>query len=161
MRTFLKILVVMCALAAFAPQRHAQAGQNPACSSPTCNILHSGHARGRIPVACVPIPYVKEGYGPVTMYVLRKFNPADTGTSAELQQQLLDNPIFVDSKVTGPVDNFCRNPKYFTDATWVVICDGKHWGAIMGGALAYAIRNERAWHNLPVLVGLEVPIPKH
>lgn len=144
-----------CAFVALAAASPARAG-TVSCVGP-CAVLHAGHVRGRIPVACVSIPFVKEGYGEVAMFIMRDFDP--TGRTESVADQLTDPRLLVhrpDSKVTGPVDDFCRNPKFFAGARWVVLCDEHHLGWIRGSSLQYAIRYGRPPKNRRVSIGSHV-----
>ena len=153
LRTFFGSLLVLWSLSFTGVP--AQAGHR-GCGEDACDVLHRGHVRGRLPIACVSIPFIKEGYGKVAMFVLRDFNPH--GSKAEILRQLNDddNVVYRDSKVTGPIDDFCRGRQKFAGGNWVVICDEYRLGAITDYPLAYAIRNGRPPGNRRVRVGTHV-----
>ncbi len=144
------IFVMMVVLLASVP---AMAAGRACVNSDACNVLRSGHTRGRTPVACVSIPFVKAGYGQVAMFILREFNPRDTPQGI---QEQLSHALFKDSKITGPRDDFCRHPAKFAGAKWVVICDEKGIGWITGASLVQAVRTGKPPGGKRVLVGTHV-----
>lgn len=94
------------------------AGNKGACpTKDPCTVFRAGHVRGRLSIACVSIPFAKRGYGQIAMFVMRDFNP--NVSPSEIQEQL-KRALFKDSKVTGPLDDFCRNPNKFAEGNWVV-----------------------------------------
>lgn len=130
------------------------AGNKTACSAnDACTVLRAGHVRGRIPVACISIPFIKKGYGQVAMFVMRDFNP---NVSPEEIQEQLTHALFKDSKVTGAVDDFCRKPAKFAGGLWVVFCDDYGVGWITGKSLAYALRVGHPPGNRRVRIGTRV-----
>jgi len=146
LRKFFTLLIIY----AFMGVGLAQSASAHCDDKGACNVLRRGHVRGRLPIACISIPYVKHRYGQVAMFVLDHFDP---DASPEERQAILAGALFHDSKVTGPVDNFCRNRRYFEGAHWVVLCDEHHMGWITGESLRYAIRYGHPPQNTRVHIG--------
>lgn len=148
MRLFFMALIASALMALSVPAQAGSRvhGHGRCTSSDACKLLHSARPRGRIPVACVHIPFIKiraPVYGPVNLYVLRDFH--EPRSAEDLQQQLRPvekggSMVWEDSKVTGPADDFCRNAKFFARGTAIVLCDEHSSGWIVGNDLRYAIR---------------------
>ena len=137
MRLFSIALAMVASLVLSIPAHAGSRHPGVRCLGDACKTLHRGHPRGRIPIACVHIPFVKRSYGQVALFVLRDFHVP--GSPEDLQAQLA-RAVWKDSKVTGPVDDFCRNPKFFAPGTAIVLCDEHSFGWIAGDSLRYAIR---------------------
>jgi|GEM_PF-2739531 len=154
LRSIFRLSIVASALATLAAVHPVQAGERSHCAGEACKILHQGHVRGRIPVACVSIPFVMQEYGKVAMFAMRDFNPNDT---PEGKREQLANALFHDSKITGPVDDFCQKRSKFAGVFWVVYCDEKHgMGWATGEWLQYAIRHGHPPDDRRVHIGTHV-----
>ncbi len=146
----------VCTLAVLAVILPAQAGSKRECVGEACKVLHQGHVRGRLPLACISIPYIKEKYGHVAIFVLRAFDLDKANESDEGFQRQLDGALHYDSKVTGRVDDFCLNAGFFRGGNWVILCDEHHWGAIAGEPLQYALMHGQPPGNKRVRIGTHV-----
>jgi hypothetical protein len=85
------------------------------------------------------------------MFVLRDFDVEEALASDEGLQWQLEFAIRTDSKITGPLDDFCRGAWFFDGGYWVVFCDEDgHFGWITGYALQYAVRYKRPLGRVPI-----------
>lgn len=154
-----KIFYVLTACAALSYASSVHAGvvhKSAQCldNADACTVLHRGKVRGRspLPKRYVCIPYVKKGYGEIALFVLKKFDPAKP-----VQPQLDEpgNATFKDSKITGPVDDFCRNLSKFVHGHFVVLCDEWNGSGYIGwGTFSETLRKGRPPRGIRVEVGL-------